>query len=140
MVSIELAAHILRKAKEYAPAMVPQPSPEMAASWAEVLDKNYPPELWVDAVRHWAKHADRMICPRDMLEAAQSTKRTWETHPVRGPQLRAHRDQQTARRDRELAEGTFMGNRGYKPRPALETPQVDEDVLDRARRAARGRQ
>lgn len=136
MVNVDLAANILAYAKQLAPAMAPKPTPETAQAWAKALNKNYPEPLWVDAVLQWSRTADRMLCPRDMLHAAEEAKRAWESDPVRGPQLRAHRQQLQDERDKQLAQGTFAQLRGYQPQPQLETPKVTNETLQRARQAA----
>lgn len=140
MVSTTLAANVLAYAKNHAPAMVPKPTTETVHAWARSLNRSYPPQLWEEAVEQWARTADRMICPRDLLEAAKTTVSAWESDPKRGPQLRAHRAQREEEHRLAYHQDRLLEYHGRTARPALETPQVDEDVLDRARRAARGRQ
>lgn len=140
MVTTDLAANILALAKQHNPAMVPKPTRDIAEAWSESLNRSYPPQLWRDAVAEWARTADRMICPRDLLEAARVTVRRWESDPVRGPQLRAHRERREEERRIAYHQGRLLEYHGRTQRPALPTPEVDADVLEKARRAARGQQ
>lgn len=132
---LQLAANILHLAKRLAPDRVPQPDPDTTAAWARALDRNYPPQLWEDAVHIWATQriTDRMLTPRDMIEAATSAVSRWESDPVRGPQLRAHRDKLTAERDQQLKDGSFAKLRGYQPRAIQPAPgyQPDPDAIIR---------
>lgn len=118
-----LAANILKLAGNLVPDRVPTPNPEIVKAWAAALDKNYPAELWADAVYLWAAElvGDRMITPREILKAAKIVLQRWEIDPVRGPQLRAYRERLRDERDRQIAEGTFAEVRGYGPRTAVGT-------------------
>lgn len=137
---IQLTANILHLAKRLAPDRVPQPDPDTTAAWARALDKNYPPQLWEDAVHIWAANrvTDRMVTPRDLIEAATSAVSRWESDPVRGPQLRAHRQKLTDERDRQLKSGEFAQLRGYQSRAIPPAPSHTPDRDDIIRKIKRG--
>ena len=121
----DLAGQILDFGKKLTPDRFPQISAEVIDVWAEVIGEiHVPPAVWRDAVKLWATElvGDRMCTPRELKHAARTVLARWETHPVRGPQLRAHRDELTAQRDRQLAAGTFGQTRGYTP---IEAPKSE---------------
>lgn len=138
---VQLAANILHLAKKLAPDRVPQPDPETTAAWARSLDKNYPPQLWEDAVHIWATNlvTDRMLTPKDMLQAATTAVTRWESDPIRAPQLRAHRQQLQDERDKQLKEGSFARLRGYQPRAIPATPGYQPNPEDIIRKLLQGK-
>lgn len=88
--NIELAAHILAKGKRLAPDRFPQPGPETAEVWSEALGEvDFPPALWSEAVTLWATKlvGDRMVTPRDLIQAAYTVRDRWEGDPERAAYL-----------------------------------------------------
>lgn len=126
MVNQTTAAAILQRGKQLTPDRFPKPDAATAAAWAKSLRGTYPPALWEEAVHLWAEDlvSDRMATPKEINQAARIVLRRWESDPVRGPQLEAHRQQLTEQRDQELRDGTFGINRGYQPR-AVEPPKPE---------------
>lgn len=131
----ELAASILDYAKRLCPDRVPQPSMETIDAWADVLGSvPVPSMIWPEAVRVWALElaGDRMVTPREMKRAALLVRDRWESDPVRGEQLRQHRERLREERDAQLAAGTFGELRGYRPREIERGSEVDvEGIVSR---------
>lgn len=131
----ELAASVLDYAKRLCPDRVPQPSMETIDAWADVLASvPVPPMIWPEAVRVWALElaGDRMVTPREMKRAALLVRDRWESDPLRGQQLRQHRERLREERDAQLAAGTFGELRGYRPRAIERGSEVDvEGIVSR---------
>lgn len=90
---------------------------ELVDEWAyELGSKNWPPELWDEAVRVWVRELDhgKMVTSGELMKAGKIVLSRWESHPVRGAELRAHRERLQDERDRQIAAGTFGKARGYK--------------------------
>lgn len=124
----ELAANVLARGKALTPDRFPQPSPEVIDAWARTLGAiNVPDLVWAEAVDLWALElvGSRMATPRELKDAARTVLVRWESDPVRGPQLRAHRERLALERDQQLKDGTFGRLRGYQPRKTVPSaPQV----------------
>lgn len=113
---IDLASRILTSGKALVPDRFPTPNRDTLEAWADVIGTiHVPPEVWPEAVKVWATEmvGDRMCTPREMVQAARTVLSRWESHPQRGQQLRAHRQQLQDERDRQLKNGTFAELRGY---------------------------
>lgn len=135
---LELAKNILRKGKALAPDRFPQPNIETAREWADALrGMSFPVEVWPEAVLLWATElvGERMATPRELKRAAKLVVERWESNPVRREQLRAHREAEVAKRDRQIADGSFAAVRGYQPKALGEAAPVD---LDRIQELVRG--
>lgn len=123
---VALASSILERGKVLAPDRFPAANEETITSWGRVLGAyNFPPALWADAVDVWAAElvGERMCTPREIIHAARIVRSRWESDPVRGPQLKAHRERLADERDRLISEGKFGVERGY--RAAVEAPRPD---------------
>lgn len=80
----EGAAEILAAGKRLAPDRFPQPSPETAEVWAVALSEvDFPRALWGEAVILWATKlvGERMVTPRDLIQAAYTVRDRWEGDP-----------------------------------------------------------
>lgn len=129
-----IAVRVLGIGKRLAPDRFPahldrqgNPNRELINEWAQALGtKTYPLALWEQAVHHWVNHIDhgRMVTTGEMHKAAKAVLAQWENDPQRKAAIDAHRDRLRDERDRQLAEGTFGQQRGYK-RPAIEPPKSD---------------
>jgi len=96
----QLAARILRKGKNLAPDRFPALPRDQAAA-REMLDDwtgslavvNLPEQVWSDAVTLWATHlvSDRMVTPKDLVQAAYLVRDRWENDPTKRELLDAHR-------------------------------------------------
>lgn len=128
-----IAVRVLGIGKRLAPDRFPahidrngQPNRDLINEWATALGtKNYPLELWEEAVHHWVNHIDhgRMVTTGEMHKAAKAVLAKWENDPHRKPAIDAHRQAAQDERDRQLREGTFGTQRGYQP-PAIEAPKT----------------
>lgn len=101
----ELVAHILRKGKAMAPDRFPslprgqdKESQDAALlildSWVESLGTvNLPWQVWNDAVVLWANTlvGERMVTPKDLVQAAYLVRDRWENDPSKRPILEQHR-------------------------------------------------
>lgn len=90
---------------------------ELVNEWAEELGtKNWPPELWDEAVRVWVREIDhgKMVTSGEIMRAGKTVLSRWESDPVKGAQIRAHREYLRDERDRQIKAGTFGEIRGYK--------------------------
>lgn len=100
---------------------------ELVNEWAEELGtKNWPPELWDEAVRVWVREIDhgKMVTSGEIMRAGKTVLSRWESDPVKGAQIRAHREHLREERDRQLAAGTFGEVRGYKAIASSEKESV----------------
>lgn len=91
---------------------------ELINEWAQALGvKTYPLELWEEAVEHWVNHIDhgRMATTGEILKAARTIREKWDSEPGRRDQMKALDQSRVEERDRQIAQGTFGANRGYKP-------------------------
>ena len=85
--NLELVAHILRKGKALAPDRFPaipanaEDAKLTLDAWAEALGTvDFPPALWAEAVTLWATQlaGERMVTPRDLIQAAYTVRDRWE--------------------------------------------------------------
>lgn len=132
---INLANNVLRAGKAISPDRFPKPSRDVVAIWADILGSiHVPVEVWPDAVKLWATEvtSQRMCTPAELKRAAKVVLERWESDPVRGPQLRAHRQALQDERDKQLAAGTFAQVRGRKPRAVEAKKPVSPEVLQKA--------
>ena len=86
----EGAAMILAAGKRLAPDRFPQAGPETTEVWALALSEvDFPQELWHEAVILWATKlvGDRMVTPRDLIQAAYTVRDRWEGDPERAAYL-----------------------------------------------------
>lgn len=133
---LNLTANILRAAKALAPDRVMQPSPETAREWTAALSSTYdalPVEVWPEAVRVWSNEiiGDRMITTGEVRRAAYIVRDRWENDPARREVLEQRREARRLERDRQLADGTFMQVRGYKPREVAPPQQLDQRIASK---------
>lgn len=128
-----IAVRVLGIGKRIAPDRFPahldragNPNRDLINEWAQALGtKNYPLDLWEQAVHHWVNHIDhgRMVTTGEMHKAAKAVLAKWENDPQRKAAIEAHRQAAQDERDRQLAAGTFGEQRGYQP-PAIEPPNT----------------
>lgn len=98
---------------------------ELVNEWGQELGtKNWPPELWDEAVRVWVREIDhgKMVTSGELMKAGKTVLSRWESDPVKGAQIRAHRERLQDERDRQIKAGTFGALRGYK---AIETSEKE---------------
>ncbi|WP_297453330.1 hypothetical protein [uncultured Corynebacterium sp.] len=129
-----IAVRVLGIGKRLAPDRFPahldrtgQPNRELINEWAHALGtKNYPLDLWEQAVHHWVNHIDhgRMVTTGEMHKAAKAVLAKWENDPQRKAAIEAHRQAAQDERDRQIADGTFGTHRGYQP-PAINPPNTN---------------
>lgn len=113
-----LAAMVLQRGKVLVPDRFPQPSRETAEAWGRVLgSRNLPVEVWPDAVDLWAAEnvGDRMVTPRDLLQAARSVLDRWKSDPVRREFLEARALALRDARDAALDRGELRQVRSFPP-------------------------
>lgn len=132
---LELAGWVLRVGKNISPDRFPRITEDVVDIWAEVLGSiNVPTDVWPDAVKLWAIEvtSQRMCTPAELKRAAKVVLGRWESDPVRGPQLKAHRQALQDERDRQLRDGTFAQVRGHRPRAVEAKKPVSPEVLQKA--------
>ena len=116
---LTLTANILDRAKKLAPQKTPQPDPDTTCVWADWLSKHvqseFPTDMWVDAVDHWAGHHNgEMLSPQAFMVSLRQVREHWETVPEKRAKLEAHRRARTRRRNLELF-GSEDGRRALPP-------------------------
>ena len=102
---------------------------ELVNEWGQELGtKNWPPELWDEAVRVWVREIDhgKMVTSGELMRAGKTVLSRWESDPVKGAQIRAHREHLRDERDRQIKAGTFGALRGYK---AIETNDSEPSTV-----------
>jgi len=106
--ALDIAARILDTGKAIVPDRFPATRGEAGertlAAWADVFadaGANYPPEVWAPAVRSWAARSvgDRMVAPREILNAAREVVAVWEGDPEKAAFLDRHRNAYLSRRE-----------------------------------------
>ena len=136
--NLELVAHILRKGKALAPDRFPaipanaEDAKLTLDAWAEALGTvDFPPALWAEAVTLWATQlaGERMVTPRDLIQAAYTVRDRWEGDPERARVLDELR---AARANRNYAKA------GLEPITPADLPRYagkpPEAVTERSRR------
>ena len=130
---INLTANVLRAAKALAPDRVMQPSPDTVSEWTAALSATYdalPVHIWPEAVRVWSNEiiGDRMITTGEIRRAAYIVRDRWDNDPAKRAILEERREALRIERDRQLADGTFMQVRGYRPREITKPQQLDQRI------------
>ncbi|CAM5349405.1 hypothetical protein [Corynebacterium variabile] len=106
--ALDIAARILDTGKAIVPDRFPATRGEAGertlAAWADVFadaGANYPPEVWAPAVRSWAARSvgERMVAPREILNAAREVVAVWEGDPEKAAFLDRHRNAYLSRRE-----------------------------------------
>lgn len=113
----EGAAKILAAGKRLAPDRFPQAGAETTEVWALALSEvDFPQELWHEAVILWATKlvGDRMVTPRDLIQAAYTVRDRWEGDAAKSRVLDELR---TARANRNYARA------GLEPIEVSDLPQ-----------------
>lgn len=133
----KVAARVLIACRKVQPSFYnPASHPDMVPVWGYVMaTRPFPELLYLEAVAAYyaASTNDERPGIGDIIHFAEVVRDRWETDPARRPILQAYRDDRQAKRDKEIADGTFRGSRGAVPPANLKELGTLPGQLDTAR-------